>query len=342
MPEPPRNAFQYAIVRVVPRVERGECLNVGVILLCRPQRFLGARIALDERRLAAFAPDLDPPRSGRTSTPSSGSPRATRRPDRSPGSGPPSGSTGWSLRRARSSRRPRSIPGCATTLRPSSTTSWRRWSTSRPGHSSAGGPRPRRARPRGTPCGPGSRPRRTARSRRCGRGRRYRRGMPGRGARRGHGRAPSGLGQQDPEAGGADADRPVRLAGLAPDGVGQPMRGLVDRDALERAAELDQQDRGRPAVASVARPLVTERGGPIGSSVELDRAPFAGDRRRAAPGRRVRSVDERLDPLSRPVIDLLVVVVLRQHEFPRPARARWLGLRDRRGEVCGIGHVRQV
>ncbi|MFL5675227.1 MAG: DUF3037 domain-containing protein [Chloroflexota bacterium] len=60
MPEPPRNAFQYAIVRVLPRVERGECLNVGVVLLCRPRRFLGARIALDERRLAAFAPHLDP------------------------------------------------------------------------------------------------------------------------------------------------------------------------------------------------------------------------------------------------------------------------------------------
>jgi hypothetical protein len=60
VPEPPRNAFQYAIVRVFPRVERGECLNVGVILLCRERRYLGARIALDERRLAAFAPDLDP------------------------------------------------------------------------------------------------------------------------------------------------------------------------------------------------------------------------------------------------------------------------------------------
>ncbi len=60
MPEPPRNAFQYAIVRVLPRVERGECLNVGVVLLCRPRRYLGARIALDEGRLAAFAPDLDP------------------------------------------------------------------------------------------------------------------------------------------------------------------------------------------------------------------------------------------------------------------------------------------
>ena len=60
MPEPPRNAFQYALVRVLPRVERGECLNVGVILLCRPRRFLSARISLDEGRLAALAPDLDP------------------------------------------------------------------------------------------------------------------------------------------------------------------------------------------------------------------------------------------------------------------------------------------
>ena len=60
MPASPPNAFQYAIVRVLPRVERGECLNVGVVLLCRAQRYLGARIALDERRLAAFAPDLDP------------------------------------------------------------------------------------------------------------------------------------------------------------------------------------------------------------------------------------------------------------------------------------------
>ena len=60
MPEPPRNAFQYALVRVLPRVERGECLNVGVILLCRPRRFLGARISLNEGRLAALAPDLDP------------------------------------------------------------------------------------------------------------------------------------------------------------------------------------------------------------------------------------------------------------------------------------------
>ena len=60
MSDPPPNAFQYAIVRVIPRIERGECLNAGVILLCRPRRFLAARIVLDEARLAALAPGLDP------------------------------------------------------------------------------------------------------------------------------------------------------------------------------------------------------------------------------------------------------------------------------------------
>ena len=56
----PRNQFQYAIVQVVPRVERGECFNAGVVLLCRPRRFLGSRTFLDERRLRALAPDVDP------------------------------------------------------------------------------------------------------------------------------------------------------------------------------------------------------------------------------------------------------------------------------------------
>lgn len=60
MPAARRSLFQYAIVRVVPRVDRGESMNVGVVLLCRPRRYLGARVRLDERRLAAFAPDLDP------------------------------------------------------------------------------------------------------------------------------------------------------------------------------------------------------------------------------------------------------------------------------------------
>ena len=56
---PGRSAFQYAILRVVPSVERGERLNVGVALLCPERRFVGARVALDEPRLAALAPETD-------------------------------------------------------------------------------------------------------------------------------------------------------------------------------------------------------------------------------------------------------------------------------------------
>ena len=54
-PEP----FQYAVLRLVPRVEREEFLNVGVIVFCRTRRFLRARVALDPRRIQALAPDLD-------------------------------------------------------------------------------------------------------------------------------------------------------------------------------------------------------------------------------------------------------------------------------------------
>lgn len=57
---PARSSFDYAIVRVVPRVERGEFLNVGAIVYARARRFLAARIALDSARLAALAPWLDP------------------------------------------------------------------------------------------------------------------------------------------------------------------------------------------------------------------------------------------------------------------------------------------
>jgi len=51
-----RHAFEYAVIRIVPRVEREEFLNSGVVLICRPKRFLGARVALDRARLACFAP----------------------------------------------------------------------------------------------------------------------------------------------------------------------------------------------------------------------------------------------------------------------------------------------
>ena len=55
-----RAPFQYAIVRVIPRVERGEGFNAGVIVFCRPKRFLGAHVHLDEGLLADFAPGCDP------------------------------------------------------------------------------------------------------------------------------------------------------------------------------------------------------------------------------------------------------------------------------------------
>ena len=55
-----RSPFEYAIVRVVPRVERGEVLNAGIVLMSRPRQFLGARTDLDEAVLTALAPDCDP------------------------------------------------------------------------------------------------------------------------------------------------------------------------------------------------------------------------------------------------------------------------------------------
>jgi Protein of unknown function (DUF3037) len=55
-----RNAFQYTILRVVPRVERGERMNVGVVLYCPQRRFIATRIELDEARLRALDPTMDP------------------------------------------------------------------------------------------------------------------------------------------------------------------------------------------------------------------------------------------------------------------------------------------
>lgn len=54
-----RCPYDYAIVRVVPRVERQEFINAGVILSCQTKDFLEARIELDEKRLRALAPDVD-------------------------------------------------------------------------------------------------------------------------------------------------------------------------------------------------------------------------------------------------------------------------------------------
>jgi hypothetical protein len=55
----PAHTYDYAVVRVVPRVERGEMINVGVILSCPDVSFLEARIELDDARLLAFDPTLD-------------------------------------------------------------------------------------------------------------------------------------------------------------------------------------------------------------------------------------------------------------------------------------------
>ncbi|HTU28154.1 MAG TPA: DUF3037 domain-containing protein [Solirubrobacteraceae bacterium] len=49
-----RSPFSYLMLRAVPSVERGECVNVGVVLFCRQRGFLGARVTIDGTRLAAL------------------------------------------------------------------------------------------------------------------------------------------------------------------------------------------------------------------------------------------------------------------------------------------------
>ncbi|MBA3945518.1 MAG: DUF3037 domain-containing protein [Herpetosiphonaceae bacterium] len=56
---PTASPCDYAIIRVVPAVERGEFINAGLIVFCRPRRFLQAEIALDTERLRALAPYAD-------------------------------------------------------------------------------------------------------------------------------------------------------------------------------------------------------------------------------------------------------------------------------------------
>jgi Protein of unknown function (DUF3037) len=51
--------FEYAVLRVVPRVERGECINAGVVLYCQADKFLGARVHLDPARLKALDPGVN-------------------------------------------------------------------------------------------------------------------------------------------------------------------------------------------------------------------------------------------------------------------------------------------
>ncbi len=53
------SSFDYAIVRVVPRVERGEQINAGIIVMCATADYLAAKIALDPARLLALDPHVD-------------------------------------------------------------------------------------------------------------------------------------------------------------------------------------------------------------------------------------------------------------------------------------------
>lgn len=54
-----KHLFEYAVIRVVPRVEREEFMNVGVILYCKGLKFLQSKCDLNEARLTAFAKDTD-------------------------------------------------------------------------------------------------------------------------------------------------------------------------------------------------------------------------------------------------------------------------------------------
>ena len=56
---PAQSSYDYALIRVVPRVERQEFVNAGVIVWCRDHDVLEARVALDEARLAALDPGVD-------------------------------------------------------------------------------------------------------------------------------------------------------------------------------------------------------------------------------------------------------------------------------------------
>ena len=54
-----RSVFEYALLRAVPRVERGECVNVGVVLYCQSLRFLATAVHVDDDRLRALDRDVD-------------------------------------------------------------------------------------------------------------------------------------------------------------------------------------------------------------------------------------------------------------------------------------------
>lgn len=134
------------------------------------------------------------------------------------------------------------------------------------------------------------------------------------------------LGQQHPEAGSPNPNRPVRLAGLRPDQIGQASCDPIERLAAGAAVELEQQHRRRAPIAGVARRFVDQGCGPVRPRIELVGAsgPVAiVDRRLAPPGSAGRAVQKCLDPRG----GSLIVMVVREDEARRPARRPTGGLR---------------
>ncbi len=54
-----KNLFEYAIVKIIPRVERGECLNVGVVLFCKKSKYLKVKFGFNEQRILQAFPWAD-------------------------------------------------------------------------------------------------------------------------------------------------------------------------------------------------------------------------------------------------------------------------------------------
>jgi hypothetical protein len=54
-----KHLYEYAVIRLLPRVERGECLNLGVVLYCKSQRFLDVKFNLNEARIKAIFGEID-------------------------------------------------------------------------------------------------------------------------------------------------------------------------------------------------------------------------------------------------------------------------------------------
>ena len=56
---PDREIYEFAIIRIMPKIERGECINVGVIVFSKKKEYIGIKYLIDSERLTAFSKDID-------------------------------------------------------------------------------------------------------------------------------------------------------------------------------------------------------------------------------------------------------------------------------------------